>query len=80
MLSCCNQADDAVAPFYLLDLSGRAEAQKQLYDDIPRLVTEYGDAVGVADLYGSLSVTTMLRPAHIDNAFTLQLSITPIWK
>ena len=51
-----------ISSIYLFDLSGRAEAQKQLYDDIPRLVTEYGDAVGVADFYGRESHKTMLRP------------------
>ena len=49
---------------YLFDLSGRAKAKEQLYDDIPRLVTEFGDAVGVGDFYGSIYNAT---PAHMDD-------------
>jgi len=49
---------------YLFDVSGRIEAKKQLYDDIPRLVTEFGDAVGVGDFYGSIYNAT---PAHMDD-------------
>lgn len=56
-------ADDANR-LYLFDLSGRAEAKKQLYDDVPRLVTEFGDTVGVADFYGSIYNAT---PAHMDD-------------
>jgi three-Cys-motif partner protein len=56
-------ADDANR-LYLFDVSGRLEAKKQLYDDIPRLVTEFGDAVGVGDFYGSIYNAT---PAHMDD-------------
>lgn len=49
---------------YLFDASGRAEAKKQLSEDIPRLVTEFGDAVGVAEFYGSIYNMT---PAHMDD-------------
>lgn len=49
---------------YLFDAPGRAEAKKQLFDDIPRLVTEFGDAVGVAEFYGNIYNAT---PAHTDD-------------
>jgi hypothetical protein len=49
---------------YLFDTSGRAEAKKQLFDDIPRLVTEFGDAVGVGEFYGNIYNAT---PAHMDD-------------
>ncbi|QQN63563.1 three-Cys-motif partner protein TcmP [Bradyrhizobium diazoefficiens] len=49
---------------YLFDMSGRAEAKEQLFDDIPRLISEFGDAVGVGDFYGSIYNAT---PAHMDD-------------
>ena len=49
---------------YLFDVSGRAEAKKQLSEDIPRLVTEFGDAISVAEFYGSIYNMT---PAHMDD-------------
>jgi three-Cys-motif partner protein len=49
---------------YLFDASGRAEAKKQLFDDIPRLVMDFGDAVGVGEFYGSIYNAT---PAHMDD-------------
>lgn len=58
--------DDANA-LYLFDVSGRAEATKQLYDDIPRLVTEFGDTIGVAEFYASIYNMT---PAHMDDVHT----------
>jgi len=48
---------------YLFDVSARAEAKKQLSEDIPRLVTDFGDAIGVAEFYGSIYNMT---PAHMD--------------
>jgi len=48
---------------YLFDVSGRAHAKKQLLDDIPRLVTEFGDVVGVGQFYQSIYNMT---PAHTD--------------
>lgn len=48
---------------YLFDVSGRARAKEQLFDDIPRLVTEFGDAVGVGQLYANIYNMT---PAHTD--------------
>ena len=49
---------------YLFDISGRAEAKKQLSEDIPRLVTDFGDAVGIGEFYGSIYNMT---PAHMDD-------------
>jgi three-Cys-motif partner protein len=46
---------------YLFDGPGRIEAKKQLYDDIPRLVTNHGDAVSMQDFYSSIYNDT---PAH----------------
>lgn len=49
---------------YLFDAPGRQTAQEQLFDDIPRLVSESGDALGVADFYGQIYNST---PAHTDD-------------
>lgn len=49
---------------YLFDVSGRAEAREQLSEDIPRLVTDFGDAIGVGEFYGSIYNMT---PAHMDD-------------
>jgi hypothetical protein len=55
---------DGANALYLFDMSGRAESKKQLFDDIPRLVTEFGDAIGVGEFYGSIYNMT---PAHMDD-------------
>jgi len=49
---------------YLFDVSGRTEAKRQLSEDIPRLVTEFGDAIGVSEFYMSIYNMT---PAHMDD-------------
>ncbi len=49
---------------YLFDEPGRIEAKKQLYDDIPRLISGYGDAINVGDFYESIYNAT---PAHTDD-------------
>ena len=49
---------------YLFDDNGRASAKNQLLGDIPRLVTESGDAVSVMDFYESIYNIT---PAHADD-------------
>ncbi len=52
---------------YLFDDSGRASAKTQLLDDIPRLVTEAGDAISVMEFYESIynvtrrTLTTFMR-------------------
>lgn len=48
---------------YLFDVSGRAGAKNQLLDDIPRLVTEFGDAVAIDQFYSTIY---KLTPAHTD--------------
>ena len=49
---------------YLFDISGRKVAKQQLLEDIPRLVTDFGDAVGVGEFYGSIYNMT---PSHTDD-------------
>lgn len=49
---------------YLFDVSGRTRAKEQLLEDIPRLVTEFGDAVSVSQFYSSIYNMT---PAHMDD-------------
>jgi hypothetical protein len=49
---------------YLFDVSGRNVAKAQLLEDIPRLVMESGDVMGVADFYRSIYNIT---PAHTDD-------------
>lgn len=57
-------AHDDSAMLYLFDERGRAEAKKQLYDDIPRLISRFGDAIKVGDFYESIYNDT---PAHTDD-------------
>ena len=52
---------------YLFDDTGRASARSQLLDDIPRLVTEAGDAIPVIEFYESIYNVT---PAHADDVHT----------
>jgi three-Cys-motif partner protein len=52
---------------YLFDISGRASAKDQLFGDIPRLITESGDAMPVRDFYESIYNIT---PAHADDVHT----------
>ena len=49
---------------YLFDVSDREHARTQLLDDIPRLISERGDAIGVGDFYESIYNAT---PAHADD-------------
>ena len=49
---------------YLFDDDGRASAKTQLLGDIPRLVTEAGDAMSVTEFYESIYNVT---PAHADD-------------
>lgn len=49
---------------YLFDVSGRQAAHAQLLEDIPRLVSESGDVIGVADFYESIYNATA---AHADD-------------
>lgn len=52
---------------YLFDSDARASAKSQLLGDIPRLVTETGDAMPVIDFYESIYNVT---PAHADDIHT----------
>lgn len=49
---------------YLFDISGRSAAKDQLSEDIPRLVTDFGDTVRVGEFYESIYNMT---PAHMDD-------------
>lgn len=49
---------------YLFDVSGRENARTQLLADIPRLISESGDAIGVRDFYEGIYNAT---PAHTDD-------------
>ncbi len=49
---------------YLFDDPGRERSKQQLLDDIPRLVSESGDIVSVADFYAGIYNMT---PAHSDD-------------
>ena len=53
---------EADSMLYVFDEPGRAQAKIQLYDDIPRVITNYGDAIGVGDFYASIYNAT---PAHM---------------
>ena len=55
--------DDEGQP-YLFDASGRDKAREQLMNDIPRLVSEQGDAIGVEAFYEGIYNIT---PAHRDD-------------
>lgn len=62
MLSYDPQHEDGM--LYLFDDDGRTAAKDQLLGDIPRLVTESGDALLVKDFYESIYNIT---PAHADD-------------
>lgn len=49
---------------YLFDVLGRASAKDELMEDIPRLVSETGDVLGVRDFYEGIY---NLTPAHADD-------------
>ncbi|HEX2591619.1 MAG TPA: three-Cys-motif partner protein TcmP [Rhizomicrobium sp.] len=49
---------------YLFDTLGRQNAKQQLLEDIPRVVAESGDAIGVGDFYEGIY---NLTPAHTDD-------------
>lgn len=52
---------------YLFDRSGREKAKAQLLDDIPRLISEFGDVIGVGNFYEGIYNIT---PAHSDDVHT----------
>ncbi len=49
---------------YLFDVSGRQSARGQLVEDIPRMLSESGDALNVGEFYESIYNAT---PAHADD-------------
>lgn len=53
---------EADSMLYLFDEAGRARARAQLHDDIPRLITNCGDAIGVGEFYAGIYNAT---PAHM---------------
>jgi three-Cys-motif partner protein len=55
---------------YLFDDPGRQSAKQQLLEDIPRLVTEFGDVVGVGQFYSSIYNMT---PAHMDDVHSAMI-------
>ncbi len=52
---------------YLFDMSGREAARTQLVSDIPRLLSETGDAINVGEFYEGIYNAT---PAHTDDVHT----------
>ncbi len=55
---------------YLFDMSGRESARVQLADDIPKLVSEFGDVIGVENFYENIYNMT---PAHTDDIHTAMI-------
>jgi hypothetical protein len=55
---------------YLFDDQGRQEAIRQLHDDIPRLVDDFGDTISLLELYRSIYNKT---PAHMDDIHTVMI-------
>jgi len=56
---------------YLFDVNGRAAARAQLHDDIPRLLTELGDAIGVGEFYENVYNMT---PSHMDDVHAAMIA------
>jgi hypothetical protein len=52
---------------YLFDDPGRERSRRQLFDDIPRLVSGSGDTISVEDFY---AVIYNMTPAHSDDVHT----------
>lgn len=57
-----NANDDG--SLYLFDVSGRERARDELAEDIPRLVTDFGDALGLLEFYETIYKMT---PSHMDD-------------
>ena len=55
---------DEGGTLYLFDSTGRASAKEQLMYEIPRLVSDVGDAVSVGEFYENIYNAT---PAHKDD-------------
>lgn len=57
-----NPSEDGA--LYLFDVEGRAQARTALLDDIPRLISGWGDAIEVANFYENVYNST---PSHADD-------------
>jgi three-Cys-motif partner protein len=55
---------------YLFDDQARREAHKELFDDIPRVVSNFGDAISLRDLYRTIYNET---PAHMDDIHAVMI-------
>lgn len=55
---------------YLFDVSGRQMATDQLLSDIPRLVSDSGDVLGMADFYSAIYNATPAHSEDIHEAIT----------
>ncbi|MFT3941210.1 three-Cys-motif partner protein TcmP [Rhodopseudomonas sp.] len=55
---------------YLFDPPGREDAKQQLHEDIPRMITNFGDAVQVGEFYSSIYNST---PAHTDDVHAVMI-------
>ena len=60
---------------YLFDLTGRSRAKQQLMHDIPRLVADSGDAIGVGEFYETAYSAT---PAHSDDMHSAIIESTDL--
>ena len=56
---------------YLFDVNGREAAKAQLYDDIPRLLTDLGDVINVGEFYENIYNMT---PAHMDDVHAAMIA------
>lgn len=63
------------ASLYLFDVSGRTLAKQQLLEDIPRVVTDFGDAISVGEFYGSIYNMT---PNHTDDIHAAMVENTDL--
>ncbi|WP_024516648.1 three-Cys-motif partner protein TcmP [Bradyrhizobium sp. Tv2a-2] len=55
---------------YLFDDQGRQQAIRELHDDIPRVVGDFGDAISLLELYRSIYNKT---PAHMDDIHAVMI-------
>jgi three-Cys-motif partner protein len=60
---------------YLFGHADRERAKKQLLEDIPRMVTDFGDAVSVGQFYGNIYNMT---PAHMDDIHAAMIENTDL--
>jgi three-Cys-motif partner protein len=57
-----------IGDLYLFDDPGRERSRAELFDDIPRLIAESGDAIAVEDFYAAAYNIT---PAHSDDVHAM---------